>query len=143
MGGDGCNRRSMPQSDGGNRCSLRHSSWSRSLRLSTKPLCIADPTLATQNRRAHARLMLFQSANDLRFAETAPLHRLSNRSENRRTSNRGLLRKAGHRAGRKPFKANSDAALKEGRSLSVNQWTATLLWLRRVGIRLTASFSIG
>jgi len=30
---------------------------------------VADPVLAAQIRRAHARLMLLQNANDLRFAE--------------------------------------------------------------------------
>jgi len=40
--------------------------------------------------------VLLQDANDLLFAETASLHRLSPQLENRLTSNRGLFRGAGH-----------------------------------------------
>jgi hypothetical protein len=42
--------------------------------------------------------VLLQDANDLLFAETASLHRLSPQLENRLTSNRGLFRGAGHNA---------------------------------------------
>lgn len=38
---------------------------------------IADPVHATQVRRAHARCVLLQHANDLRFAEMVRLHRRS------------------------------------------------------------------
>ncbi|ATG47255.1 hypothetical protein CEW89_06535 [Celeribacter ethanolicus] len=41
-------------------------------------------------------LVFLQDANDLLFAETASLHRLSPQLENRLTSNRGLFRGAGH-----------------------------------------------
>lgn len=46
--------------------------------------------------QAHARQVPLQHANDLRFAESASLHRLSPRSENRLTSNRRLFRRGGH-----------------------------------------------
>lgn len=53
---------------------------------------IADPVLTAHVRRAHARLVFFQNAYDLRFTETASLHLLSPQLENRLTSNRGPYR---------------------------------------------------
>ena len=67
-------------------------------RLRKNRVLTADPMLAAQVRRAHARLVLLQDANDLRFAETASLHRLSPQLENRLTSKRGLFRGAGQHA---------------------------------------------
>src|SRR6056297_1312100 len=58
---------------------------------------IANPVLAAQILCAQPSLVLLQNANDLFFAETASLHRLSPSVENRLTSNRGLFRGAGHR----------------------------------------------
>jgi|GEM_PF-6010562 len=52
--------------------------------------------LAAKLLRAKPSLMLLQNANDLFFAETASLHRLSPQLENRLTSNRGVFRGAGH-----------------------------------------------
>src|SRR6056297_3369520 len=56
---------------------------------------IADPMLAAKFLCARPGLMLLQNANDLFFAETASLHRLSPRLENRPTLNAGLCRGAG------------------------------------------------
>lgn len=57
----------------------------------------ADTMLAAELFRAQAGLVLFQDANNPLFAETASLHHLSPRLENRLTSKRGLFRGAGQR----------------------------------------------
>ncbi len=59
---------------------------------------VADPVLAALLLRAEPGLVLLQDANNLFFAETASLHRLSPQLENRLTSNRGLFREARHLA---------------------------------------------
>jgi hypothetical protein len=56
---------------------------------------IADPVLAAQIRRAHARLVLFQNANDLSFAATASFHRLSPQVENTLSKRQERFRGAG------------------------------------------------
>ncbi|WP_238841078.1 hypothetical protein, partial [Roseobacter cerasinus] len=48
-------------------------------------------------------LVLFQNANDLFFAETASLHRLSPQLENRLTKIRGHFRGAGQGCGKTHF----------------------------------------
>ncbi|QEP30316.1 hypothetical protein C6Y53_18985 [Pukyongiella litopenaei] len=53
--------------------------------------------------------MLLQDANNLRFAETASLHRLSPSLENRLTSNRGLFRGAGQSQKRQQRKVQVQA----------------------------------
>ncbi|AVL54470.1 hypothetical protein CEP88_19010 [Roseobacter denitrificans] len=53
--------------------------------------------------------MLFQNANDLLFAETASLHRLSPQLENRLTKIRGLFRGAGHATTPGIFLASSES----------------------------------
>ena len=55
------------------------------------------PCMRTQIVHTHARQVLLENTNDLRFAKTASLHRPSPRSENRLPSNQGLFRGAdGH-----------------------------------------------
>ena len=57
---------------------------------------IADPVLAAQPLRPQPSLVFLQDSNDLFFAETTYLHRLSPHLENRLTSIQGHFRGAGH-----------------------------------------------
>lgn len=54
------------------------------------------PPYFLERRVADPGLVLLQDANDMLFAETAYLHRLTPQVENRLTSNRGLSRGAGY-----------------------------------------------